>query len=794
MRVCRRFIRNIFLMSIPSLFFMLLTELYRATYKHVNTELTEVQREVQNRFTAKHNGVLEEPKAQYPPYLKLLHGEAYLYSGIFISHHLNKQDQNEIVVNGWERKTFEDKSTVCCILLKNEKTILRVTHIKKLHWFLQSKLHATQFRCPTKADYSNILGVTIAYTNTCTKNSSQYITLTLVGDAKEKHVGASSGNEIHYNSSRIGICAKLAYGNLDARRLVEWFEVHRLFGVDMIVAYSYNLNSKARKVFSYYEKLGISKLYEFDIPEKDEVSRDVGVKNVQSWNDEQIALYDCQERLYFYDYVAVVDTDEFLIPKTDNFSNAWKKFFEKQFQRRLLSAILFKIQIHVTTWDKRNHPLFIGQYTNGTKPMYDRVKEVYMPSRIKSGTVSTHSLKPLPKYSRTYANPRLATIHHFRTCRKEWLKSDKNVTKDMKNKKSSNGNNQTSKCDTLEKHHCPEVEKLANVVKDQVVQAMKNIGVTITYTNTCTKNSSQYITITLEGDGREKRVEDRSDNERHYNSTHIGICAKVAYGNLDARRLVEWFEVHRLFGVDMIIAYSYNLNSQARKVFSYYEKLGISKLFDFDIPEKDDVKRDVGVKKAQSWSDEQVALYDYQERLYHYDYVAVVDTDEFLVPKTNNFSNAWKEFFERKFQRRLLSAIMFKVQIHVTTWDKRNHPLFIGQYTNGTKPMHDRIKQVYMPSRIKPGTVFTHGLRPLRNYTKKFANSAEATIHHFRLCRKAWLKEIHTPETNTSSSGPNKTNKCNMFKKRHCPEVETLANVVQDQVLIALKNIGLQVV
>lgn len=42
---------------------------------------------------------------------------------------------------------------------------------------------------------------------------------------------------------------------------------------------------------------------------------EIGVKNMQAWNDEQIPVYDCFEKLKGYKYVAVVDVDEYLIPK-----------------------------------------------------------------------------------------------------------------------------------------------------------------------------------------------------------------------------------------------------------------------------------------------------------------------------------------------------------------------------------------------------------------------------------------------------------------------------------------------
>ena len=43
-----------------------------------------------------------------------------------------------------------------------------------------------------------------------------------------------------------------------------------------------------------------------------------------------------------------------------------------------------------------------------------------------------------------------------------------------------------------------------------------------------------------------------------------------------------------------------------------------------------DPKRDVGQKQGQPYSDEQVATYDCIERLKGYNYVAVIDVDEYI--------------------------------------------------------------------------------------------------------------------------------------------------------------------
>lgn len=54
---------------------------------------------------------------------------------------------------------------------------------------------------------------------------------------------------------------------------------------------------------------------------------------MQSWNDEQIVLYDCQERLRNYDHIAVVDTDELIIPSTNKFENAWRTYLVRKFEK-----------------------------------------------------------------------------------------------------------------------------------------------------------------------------------------------------------------------------------------------------------------------------------------------------------------------------------------------------------------------------------------------------------------------------------------------------------------------------
>ena len=45
--------------------------------------------------------------------------------------------------------------------------------------------------------------------------------------------------------------------------------------------------------------------------------RDVGDKNAQAWQDEQVTVFDCQERQRGYSFISILDLDEFLLPLRD---------------------------------------------------------------------------------------------------------------------------------------------------------------------------------------------------------------------------------------------------------------------------------------------------------------------------------------------------------------------------------------------------------------------------------------------------------------------------------------------
>lgn len=56
----------------------------------------------------------------------------------------------------------------------------------------------------------------------------------------------------------------------------------------------------------------------------------------------------------------------------------------------------------------------------------------------------------------------------------------------------------------------------------------------------------------------------------------FAMCIKIAFGNLDPCRLIEWFELAKIVGVDVVQVFYHSLNEEAVRVFRYYEKMGFA--------------------------------------------------------------------------------------------------------------------------------------------------------------------------------------------------------------------------
>lgn len=117
-------------------------------------------------------------------------------------------------------------------------------------------LQATRYVCETNLDPQRIKGVGLSIGNgsVCAQNISLYQELTILP------------NNINTQNS-IAVCSKIAYGSLEAKKLVEWFETQSYLGVQKVISYVYHLNEDALNVLKYYEKLGMVDILPFGFPQ-----------------------------------------------------------------------------------------------------------------------------------------------------------------------------------------------------------------------------------------------------------------------------------------------------------------------------------------------------------------------------------------------------------------------------------------------------------------------------------------------------------------------------------------------
>ncbi|KAK7504789.1 hypothetical protein BaRGS_00003817 [Batillaria attramentaria] len=124
-------------------------------------------------------------------------------------------------------------------------------------------------------------------------------------------------------SNRFAACVRPVYGDLDPVQLVEWMEMARIVGVDVVQVFYHILSKRTLDVFLYYESTGfvilspttpaVKKGYP---PRGFSRPRWTPRQDFEAWMDGWVTLNDCVHRLSRYDFVAILDFDELLVPSS----------------------------------------------------------------------------------------------------------------------------------------------------------------------------------------------------------------------------------------------------------------------------------------------------------------------------------------------------------------------------------------------------------------------------------------------------------------------------------------------
>ncbi|CAG2214531.1 FUT-1 [Mytilus edulis] len=200
--------------------------------------------------------------------------------------------------------------------------------------------------------------------------------------------------------------------------------------------------------------------------------------------------------------------------------------------------------------------------------------------------------------------------------------------------------------------------------------------------------------------------------------SNIAICSLISYRSQDAALLVEWFEAQRLLGVNKIVTYTQDLNSDAIRVLDYYESIGlVHVIHEFDMPKKDEFPRFIGEQNIRQWTDKEVVTLDCNSRLLQFKYVIMCDKDEFLVPNITKFGFSLRKALDHMFDDST-AGFQLNPKLHITTWTpyNRSSTLFISKYLNSTSSVPDRHKYVYMPERVVIGSTNIHEFTACEGY------------------------------------------------------------------------------
>ncbi|VDI05229.1 Hypothetical predicted protein [Mytilus galloprovincialis] len=200
--------------------------------------------------------------------------------------------------------------------------------------------------------------------------------------------------------------------------------------------------------------------------------------------------------------------------------------------------------------------------------------------------------------------------------------------------------------------------------------------------------------------------------------SNIAICSLISYRSQDAALLVEWFEAQRLLGVNKIVTYTHDLNSDAIRVLDYYESIGLAHVIhEFDMPKKDEFPRFIGEQNIRQWTDKEVVTLDCNSRLLQFKYVIMCDKDEFLVPNITKFGFSLRKALDHMFDDST-AGFQLNPKLHITTWTpyNRSSTLFISKYLNSTSSVPDRHKYVYMPERVVIGSTNIHEFTACEGY------------------------------------------------------------------------------
>lgn len=161
--------------------------------------------------------------------------------------------KREIRMNGWEALKHRHAFIKCCYLWNNNK-FTQFINPQRSYWKLAYRLAATQYTCPIKGQFKDLIGISINFKKKkCPTDHTVYV---------EPEVALKPPKR------SFAICVKIVYGSIDLQSFVHWIEYYREMKVHKIFMYTYNISKEALGVINRYTKEGFVDSRPFNYPWK----------------------------------------------------------------------------------------------------------------------------------------------------------------------------------------------------------------------------------------------------------------------------------------------------------------------------------------------------------------------------------------------------------------------------------------------------------------------------------------------------------------------------------------------
>ena len=202
-------------------------------------------------------------------HVQSIDGTFYMFSAFII--HTNKNDKRFyqnfdyiVDVSGWVKNNSRNKKFVCCLVLINT-TESCVSIIMNNVFHLNVPIRSVDFICPFKYSASSLKYITVLAESSLRKYKDSKRSLF---KHNEEHFMTVSRPETGKNHG-LALCSQVTYGYHNPNHLIEWFEIHKLLGVDKVMTNTLLPNVEAMRVLEYYESEGIAIVIRgFDLPEE----------------------------------------------------------------------------------------------------------------------------------------------------------------------------------------------------------------------------------------------------------------------------------------------------------------------------------------------------------------------------------------------------------------------------------------------------------------------------------------------------------------------------------------------